>query len=907
MSALTDPNQVDYSKFGFERSPESDNQNNARPLERSPYESELNFFKSNPHVSGMATEDEKVILNPHSNLTPEHAQSVYQNELARLHLRKKTNKPQFALTEKQKEFFKDYPSKNPQDIRDTIIGRIISGDPSAQDVTDEQRKYANSIKEEMQPNKIDYSQFGFEPEKKKAGKGESIWLGIQEGALSLPALAQYGINEWSRSLEKAFSNEKDEEKKQEPSFEKENPLLSYISKFPESEDQTARRLRIGATAVTAGAPFGIPGIIAGLVGSQAGQTIREVWGKEGKFEKFGAGEAAALGTDLLTGGAAAIGTNLAKGATRAATSQVPSIFQNAQTGLQRSVTRNAIQGEKNALQDIINNFSTSQVRGFETEASQLSPNRFTDLTQSSASGLQRNADNLFREGQLSIISPLAATPEQGGSAIQEAANTVFRENVIGAERQAYRAAEEAAEGLTGAAPRTVEQARALRASLTATVATPEQQAVIHFLDNLIGELETTTPASTRAASTLINEHGQPLIPATTTPASQEATRRSATDLISTIQNANQAVNYGSELRLQSHRLIPIVNTLRQEVGQVLARRPQAANLYQAANALHGENAETWGTRYMRNVRFTENPESIVGQTKSASNMRNLKQAIPSPALQSLGERLVIDNITQGGSSKANRLALNNLAPELSLNARNAGQALSNIKDPLTEAGGRAAIRNSILTDAAQAVNTGKRPEKILSLMQTPKGYEIVRESLSHSHQGRELFRTFERLFVEDIFSSITDSTGQINFKAAQSIFKNQDVRAVVQRINPLLERQFTQLEQYASNFERNLSLYKSPETKSVFQKLVTNTRNAGLLGIVMHALHVPIEVIAALGLGGAVVGAVKIGSRAAVDKILSNPNAVRMLESISKASTAAELAKQVPRLLAEIDKTNESD
>jgi hypothetical protein len=37
---------------------------------RKPYAGELDYFKNNPSVAGMATEDNKVILNPYSRLTP---------------------------------------------------------------------------------------------------------------------------------------------------------------------------------------------------------------------------------------------------------------------------------------------------------------------------------------------------------------------------------------------------------------------------------------------------------------------------------------------------------------------------------------------------------------------------------------------------------------------------------------------------------------------------------------------------------------------------------------------------------------------------------------------------------------------------------------------------------------------
>ena len=46
-----------------------------------------------------------------------------------------------------------------------------------------------------------YSNFGFEPEREKTGKLGSAWYGLLEGVLAIPALAQYGLNEYSKSLE----------------------------------------------------------------------------------------------------------------------------------------------------------------------------------------------------------------------------------------------------------------------------------------------------------------------------------------------------------------------------------------------------------------------------------------------------------------------------------------------------------------------------------------------------------------------------------------------------------------------------------------------------------------------------------------------------------------------------------
>lgn len=787
------------------------------------------------------------------------------------------------------------PSKNEVDYS-SFGGTRLDDEPIEQAPSMEVQ--AEPIQEE---SKIDYSQFGgkpAEPPKEKVGKFKSALLGLYEGVLGIAGLAQYGVNEWSKGIEKAFGDDSPE-----MSFEQENPILAHLATLPESEDQASRRFRVAGQVVPAAAFGGIPGIVAGLVGSQAGQTVREVWGDEGKFEEFGWGEGTAIGVDIIAGLGTGIAANLARSGGRTAVQEAPSIFRNAQTGLQRKVVQVAIQQEENALNEVINNFSRSQLQGFEQAATNISSNRYTQLTQSNASGLKRQADNMFRNTQLSIISPIEATVEQSGRAIQDAANLTFRNEVLHAERAAYGAARESAEGLTGQAPRTIEEAKALRANLTRVEPTPEQRPVIAFLDGLIADLETTTPASTTPASKLLDSRGNPLVSAIQREATSEPTSRAANELVDLVQRGNQAVNYGGELRQQSHRLIPIMDTLRQEVGQVLGQRPAAAQLYQEANLLHGRNAEVWGTRYMRNVRFAENPEQVISGTKKASNMRNLKQGIQDPTIQGIAERAVVGQITEGGSSASNRNAINNLSPELSPVARQASEQLINVKDPLTTTGGRAAVRNDILKDAAMSVNTGKRPEKILDLMQTPKGYQIVRESMNGSPQSRELFQSFQRLFMEDIVSSVTDKSGVIDFKKARQILQNPETRQVVEQIGgePLLRR-FQQLETFANNFERNVGLYSKPETQSIFKNVIKEVKDVGILTAILHSLHIPWPVIAGLGLAKAGGKIGKVSYNALQKKLLSNPRAVHYLERVSQATTPAELAKQLPRLVAELEK-----
>ena len=121
------------------------------PLREKLYPGEDKFFKENPNVGGMAAEDQSVILNPYSSLNDKEKQAIITNETARLAMRGGYERPTFELTPEQKQSFKNY-SSNIQDQRETIVGRILSGDPSAGNVTTEQKKYAEGLRSVMNLN-----------------------------------------------------------------------------------------------------------------------------------------------------------------------------------------------------------------------------------------------------------------------------------------------------------------------------------------------------------------------------------------------------------------------------------------------------------------------------------------------------------------------------------------------------------------------------------------------------------------------------------------------------------------------------------------------------------------------------------------------------------------------------------
>jgi hypothetical protein len=96
----------------------------------------------------MATEDNAIILNPFSKLSDQEKQSVAKNEAIRLWLKKNNVQPQFNLTPEQFKFFRNTEygqSKDATPLKQTIIARILTGDPSVGNVTPMQKQWADWV------------------------------------------------------------------------------------------------------------------------------------------------------------------------------------------------------------------------------------------------------------------------------------------------------------------------------------------------------------------------------------------------------------------------------------------------------------------------------------------------------------------------------------------------------------------------------------------------------------------------------------------------------------------------------------------------------------------------------------------------------------------------------------------
>jgi hypothetical protein len=120
--------------------------------ERTPYDSELKFFKENPNVGGMMAEDEDaIVMNPYSSLTKQELDAVRLNERARVLMRRE-GAPSFELTQKQQKMLSSMPfykEATPEEQKATIAARVLSGDPSAGEPTEEQLQFVKSLRQKL--------------------------------------------------------------------------------------------------------------------------------------------------------------------------------------------------------------------------------------------------------------------------------------------------------------------------------------------------------------------------------------------------------------------------------------------------------------------------------------------------------------------------------------------------------------------------------------------------------------------------------------------------------------------------------------------------------------------------------------------------------------------------------------
>lgn len=113
---------------------------------RRAYAAELEWFQREPHVAGYAADDGQIVLNPQMALSEPERACVVRNEAIRLFMQRIGLRLSFDVTAAQAEAFRGTAYEaDLQALRETIIARLASGDPSAGLPTERQIGVAHAL------------------------------------------------------------------------------------------------------------------------------------------------------------------------------------------------------------------------------------------------------------------------------------------------------------------------------------------------------------------------------------------------------------------------------------------------------------------------------------------------------------------------------------------------------------------------------------------------------------------------------------------------------------------------------------------------------------------------------------------------------------------------------------------
>jgi len=543
-----------------------------------------------------------------------------------------------------------------------------------------------------------------------------------------------------------------------------------------------------ARRATRSAPFALGGPASYLW--SAASDIAGLGGKK-VAEAAGFGETGQTVADILTSLGFGLIPAFAKVASKAVQEVPKTATQKGGIG-----ARAEIQASRKTLDKNLEKLEKNAIETWNQQTQNISKKTFSENPKFQS---QEIADELLKENNqafLNKIHPTETTSKEAWTFVREAAEETFKKEES-AYKPLYQASMKQAENMALKAEPTLNAAKkALKRLNSIATEAPGTEATRKVLNNIITDLSGDATASKG---------------------------------IRLKQILNDVINYETlTLALRDKVLKPVVETLRQNIQTSLSERPLVKNIFNDAERKFASTAKRFGRDAIKELRSTETPETLINQFNKPSNLETLKSIVSGDAYN-LAERKIVENILDKSLDSA-KSELRNFGKVLSQGARESAEMILESNNKLASAGQKQLLQNRILEDVQKAVTTGSRPETTLKAMQTPQGYRIVKETLSKSENGKQVLKTIEKQFMNDVFDSIFDQNNRIDWNKAKNVLKDPQVAQVVKDIGGKEAVDFLQnIEKYGSNITHNLEKF----TK----------QNKSWTGIISEITNHPVKVL----------------------------------------------------------------
>lgn len=562
---------------------------------------------------------------------------------------------------------------------------------------------------------------------------------------------------------------------------------------------------------------------------------------------------------------------------------IPQIAKSSKDYLSRLFTKAELKQSNMTLQKSLNQVDKSLVNQFDKVISDLGR---PTLSETNHPGLHAReiSDNIIQTNRnqlLNRISPIE-NPQQAWTDIKTQVNESFQQKKS-EYKELYAIARNSAEKISSEPIRTRKAiADAIEKLKTVELSPTGYQQTENALKIALSDLGVNVETKS-SGSNILDAQGKSI------PGNAKEVRNVVSRPVSLNEQMEVAVRLGEFINFETLTpgvkdiLRPARAILKEEIKTSLGNNPKGLAAYEKAEADFSQTAKDFGNDSVLKLRGTENPENLTGYFSSPSNYDRLLKVSNSNSTN-IADRQIIERLISKDTDSATRKMK---FLKMDDQSKSIANALIEQGDSLTSAGQRELLSNRILNEAQEAITTGSRPNLILQSMQTRNGYRIVSNTLNRTPNGKRVFRAMERLFVEDLFQSVLDKSGKVDWKKAQNILKNDELHPILNNIGGKELMNFmNNVENYGKNITTNLAHFSGTD-RTVLNELLKAIKSPTkwLLSALSSGLIGP-------GAGLAVGAGAHIASES-FWKMLSTPEVQQIIRRLSNLEINAREFKQL--------------
>jgi hypothetical protein len=656
-------------------------------------------------------------------------------------------------------------------------------------------------------------------------------------------------------------------------------IQNKASEIPiESSSQETLRRALRSTPALFGGPAAYA-LMAGsdIAGQKAAEAVEEAGG--GEFAQAGAD----IGVSLLTG--LGIPKLFQAGKTLSSASKLPAITEEVGTAF----TKAEMAGNQRKLQSKIATLGDNLISDFNKNIEAIDAKPLSKTQGFSALEIEQD---IAKQNKNLVLDSIA--PEQKAqdvwSNIQNHVNEKYKAE-SDVYRKLYTDARSGAKSIKYSPRASIEELQNLDAVINNIETMGSDYSAVN------AKLKSALKDSgyiveTKEVPQILDPFGSPIGPKTRTTVSFENV--TVDKLMDLAVRLSDVINYETLTPNIKKLLKPIVSSIKNDIRTALGNSP-AGSAYNLAEEMYANTANRFNKKSIMNLRSTEQPEKLTSLFNSPSNYQNLSNVVDSNLLRPVQRAIIQD------ASLLNPKKASSIIDQLPLNSKTKQTAneFFNLGDKLSSQGQYALTQNNVLSDVQKAVTSGSRPSYTLNTMQSETGYNLVKNTLSKSPKGKEIFKSLQKQLLSDVAESITDKSGKVDWNKAKDILADKELLNIMKDIggNDLVNF-LRSIENYSNNITSNLNRYGGFKTTSLLEKAKQPVK----------------DIIYSIGLGSflsPIVGVTYFTSKVvnkALTSLLSNPTARNIIRSLANTSlTQTETARLIQQLNKAIPSTEQSE